>query len=362
LPKPGRIGNAAEIAIATTLGPVPNRPRSQHYVPEFHLAQFVGLPFRRFHVFDKKWGKYGRPPVARSAFSRDYYLLPGETDEERLRLERQFALLEDQVAPLMKWLALRPPGPVQIGDHDRDALAGYAAILHIRVPAFREAAWERAQSMARDPEVLGLADATEFRTAARKMGMPGTDEDLEALRVAWLEDVRTGLRTIQVHRAASMTALTPAVEKVRPILFDRAWELLRVEGWPGFVIGDQPVTLLSRGRLAGQIGFGTPEVQVMMPLSPNTLLLISDRPRESVLEVKVQPWQLGLAEPWWATANRVSWLSSKRYVFAQERRHLQAAELLLHPDDRRRDITGLSLEAEAVMKERSRERRLSRNK
>lgn len=339
---------------------MPSLPRSQHYVPEFHLAQFIGLPFRRIHVFDKKWGKFGRPPVAKSAFSRDYYLLPAETNEDRLRLERQFALLEDRVAPLMKWLALQPPGPVQIDDQDRDALAGYAAILHIRVPAFREAAWERAQSMARDPEVLGLADATEFRTAARKMRMPGSDEDLETLRLAWLEDVRTGRRRIEVHRAASLTALTPAVEKVRPILFDREWELLRVEGWQGFVIGDQPVTLLSKGRLAGQIGFGTPGVQVMMPLAPSTLLLISDRPRESVLEVKVQPWQLGLAEPWWATANRVSWLSSKRYVFALGRRHLQAAELLLHADDRRRDITGLSPDAEAVMKERSRERRRAR--
>jgi hypothetical protein len=341
---------------------VPNRPRSQRYVPEFHLAQFIGLPFRRFHVFDKKWGKYGRPPVAKSAFSRDYYLLPGETDVERLRLERQFALLEDQIAPLMKWLAVHPRGPVQIDDEERDALAGYAAILHIRVPAFREAALERVQSMARDPDVLGLADATEFREAARKMGFPGADEDLEALRVAWNQDVRTGRRTIQVHRAASMTAMTPAIEKVRPMLIDRAWELLRLEGWPSFVIGDQPVTLLSKGRLAGQIGFGTRDVQVMMPLSPNTLLLISDQPRESVLEVKVQPRRLGLAEPWWATANRVAWLSSKRYVFAQERRHLQAAELLLHPDDRRRDITGLSVEAEAVMKERSGERRLARNR
>lgn len=341
---------------------MPSLPRSQHYVPEFHLAQFIGLPFRRFHVFDKKWGKFGRSPVAKSAFSRDYYLLPGETDEDRLRLERQFALLEDRVAPLMKWLALQRLGPVQIDDQDRDALAGYAAILHIRVPAFREAAWERAQSMARDPEVLGLADATEFRTAARKMGMPGSDEDLETLRLAWLDDVRTGRRRIEVHRAASLTALTPAVEKIRPMLFDREWELLRVEGWQGFVIGDQPVTLLNKGRLAGQIGFGTPGVQVMMPLAPNTLLLISDRPRESVLEVKVQPWQLGLAEPWWATANRVSWLSSKRYVFAQGRRHLQGAELLVHPDDQRRDITGLSAGAEAVMKERSRERRRARRK
>ena len=176
----------------------------------------------------------------------------------------------------------------------------------------------------------------------------------------WVRAKRTGRRTIEVHKAVSLTALSPAVETVRPMLFDRAWELLRVDGWQGFVIGDQPVTLISKGRLAGQIGFGTPGVQVMMPIAPNTMLLISDRQRERVLEVKVQPWRLGRSEPWWATANRVAWLSSKRYVFAQRPWHLEAAALLLHADDRRRDITGLSAEAEEVMKQRSHERRRAR--
>ena len=37
-----------------SVGAMATRPRSQHYLPEFHLAQFIGLPFRRFHVFDKK--------------------------------------------------------------------------------------------------------------------------------------------------------------------------------------------------------------------------------------------------------------------------------------------------------------------
>lgn len=338
----------------TTVGP--SRERSHHYIPAFHLALFIGLPYRRFHVFDKKWGKYGRPPVADSAVSRDYYALPGETDAERLRLEREFATLENQVAPIIKWLVGCVPGVVPLRDEERDALAGYAAILHGRVPAYRDSALARAQRMASDLESLGLADPIEFRRAAREFGITGTDEELEAKRVTWAEDIQTGRRNIKVHPAISLMVLSTAVEKVRPMLFDREWELLRTDDWPGFVFGDQPVTLLSKGRLAGNIGFGTEDVQVMMPLAPNTLLLVSSRPREKVLEMKVQDRRLGLREPWWATANRVAWLTSKRYIYGQMKRDLQATEAIVDPLDRRRDMHILSAEDEAAALERFRVR------
>jgi Protein of unknown function (DUF4238) len=328
---------------------MPSRARSQHYIPKFHLSHFIGLPFRRFHVYDKKWGKYGRPPVATSAVSQDYYLVPGATVEDRLTLERNFALLENEVAPLMNWLAQCIPGQIRIADVQRDALAGYIAILHIRVPAFRGPAASRALFMARDPESLGLADPVAFRTSVRGIGIAGTEEEIEAQRLALIADVETGRKTFRIHPAASLAmGLTTAVGKVRPMLFDRAWELLRVDGWPGFVLGDQPVALLGNGRLAGDVGFGTAGVQVMMPLSPDTLLLISDRPREQSLEMKVQPWRLGLREPWWATANQVAWLTSQRYVFGQRKIHLQATEALIEEGDRRRDIRVMSPEVEAA--------------
>lgn len=71
---------------------------------------FIGYAFRRFAVFDKRWGKYGRRPVATSATERDYYALPGSSLEERLRLEREFAALENVVAPIFRRLDTEPPG------------------------------------------------------------------------------------------------------------------------------------------------------------------------------------------------------------------------------------------------------------
>ena len=324
-----------------------NRARKHHYIPEFHLAQFIGEPFRRFHVYDKKWGKFSIRPVATSATAEDYYLLPGATVDERLTLERQFALLEDRVAPLLKWLSWCEPGAVGLSDEDRDAIAGYMAILHARVPAYRSPALARAAAMARDPEYLGLADPTAFRVEFRALGFSGTDEQAEATRLKWLANFEAGRIAVTPLAQMSLLALTPAVEKVRPILFSRRWELLRTGEWPGLVIGDQPVTLLSSQGLAGSAGFANQGVQVMMPLSPRTALYVTDAPRERLLEVKGQPTTPSLKEPWWATLNRIAWLTSSRYVFARRRGDLQATELLIDPADRRRDIGVLDPAIEA---------------
>lgn len=337
-----------------------NRARKHHYIPEFHLAQFIGEPFRRFHVYDKKWGKFSIRPVATSATVEDYYLLSGATVDERLTLERQFALLENRVAPVLKWLSKCEPGAVGLSDEDRDAIAGYVAILHARVPAYRSPALARAVAMARDPEYLGLADPITFRAELRRLGFSGTDEEAEATRLRWLDHFETGRVAITPSAGMSLLALTPAVEKVRPMLVNRRWDLLRTGRWPGLVIGDQPVTLLSRQGLAGSAGFANPGVQVMMPLSPRTALLVTDAPRERLLEVKLQPMTPFLKEPWWATLNRIAWLTSSRYVFARRRGDLQATELLIHPDHRRRDIGVLDPATDARVMERIRERSRAR--
>lgn len=320
------------------------RERSHHYIPEFHLAQFIGLRYRRFLSYDKRYGKMGPRPVTTSATTRDYYTLRGDTDAARLRIEREFALLEDRVAPLIRRLATSPPGKVALRLDERDALAGYAAILHVRGPAHREASLARARAMAVDPAYMGLDDRVVFRRAARAMGIPGSDDELESLRIRWRDDVLAGRRGFSVHPTASLMGLTAAVTKVRPLLLGREWTILRSDDWPGFVLGDQPVTLRSGARIAPEIGFGTPGVEVMMPLSPRSLLLISDRAQERQLIVQREEPGRGLREPWWATVNRVAWLTAKRYVFGRHAGVLRATELLVDPRDRRRDLHDLSPE------------------
>ena len=310
-------------------------------------------------VFDKKWGKFAQVPAATSARIRDYYLVPGATAEDRLAVEREFARLENLVAPLITRLDDAPPGPVPCGDVDRHNLASYAAILHVRGPAFRGDALKRAQELATDLDALGLADPYDFRQEARRQGMKGTNEELEHKRAALATLLVTGQIQVQVPAASTLGSVPIAVRRGVPLMLAREWELLRV-GWPGFLIGDQPVALLSHDQLVPSIGFGSPGVQIFIALSPRTLLLISDRPRKpGPLLVKIEV-PTGLREPWWATANKVAWLSSQRYIWGPMSA-LQSTGLLLPPDFVRRDLRVLDEEQEgrrrAIALERRRARR-----
>lgn len=332
------------------------RERRHHFVPEFHLGQFATGRRREVWVFDKRWGKYARRPVASSAVARDYYALSGGTVDERLALERDFARLENLIAPLMRRLDAAAPGPTALSEGERVNLATYASILHVRVPAYRDEALKRAQELSEDPEALGLADPADFLRAARRLGFLGSDEDLERRRLTMLTGLETGAIAIGFSSAVSLGGLNPALRRGVPILMAREWELLRADPFPGFVIGDQPVALFSQGQLAPSIGFGSPEVQVLMPLSERTLLLISDRPRPALpLLTKVeQVW--GLREPWWATANKIAWFTSQRYVWGRSRAALEATESMIPPDLRRRDLRVLDEEQEARRREISRQR------
>lgn len=335
-----------------------SRERHHHYIPEFHLRRFAVGPRRDLAVFDKQWGKFGRRPAALSARVLDYYLLPGATTDERLRLERDFARLENLIAPLIGRLDAVPSGIVPFSETDRHNMAMYAAILHVRGPAYRDDALKRARELETDLEAMGLADPTDFRRFARKHDSHESDEQIEATRLRLVRAVQAGEVKVSFSPAASLTGVTTAINRGVPLLLAREWDLLREPAWPGFVIGDQPVTLLSHDQVAPSVGFASPGVLIQMPLSPRTLLRIHDRPRTRPLEVRfaVQP---SLGGPGWLIANQVAWVSSQRYVWGSMGA-LQATESVVRPDLRRRDLRILDEEQEARRRAVEAERRRAR--
>jgi hypothetical protein len=308
-------------------------------------------------LFDKRWGKYARRPAASTAYVRDYYLLPGETLDERLALEREFRDLETFIAPLFRALDAHPIGAVEISENARDAIAAYVATLHARVPAYRDDALKRAREMSLDPDIIGLMDPGAFLRGLRAFGSTASDERIEAYRQAALEAIDQGFEIVKVHPAASLTVLGTAIEKLRPLLVARRWRLVRQLGEPGFVIGDQPVTLLTpEGHIAPSIGFESPHVTIFAPISPTTLLLITDEPRDQTLEV-VLPLDQGFRYPAWTLANHTAWMTAQRWIWGSRRRYLQATEALVEPENRRRDVRQLSPEDEAQRRDMARKRR-----
>jgi hypothetical protein len=333
------------------------RARRHHFVPEFHLKMFARGRMQLVDLFDKRWGKFARIPAASTAYVRDYYLLPGQSLDDRLALEREFRDLETFIAPIFRWLDAHPIGPIEIPEDARIAIAGYMTTLHARVPAYRDEALVRAREMAVDPDVLGLNDPDSFRRGLRGMGSTVSDDNIEAYRTAAIASLASGIGLFRVHPASSLGVLKTAVEKVGPMVVDRRWRFVRLLKEPGFVIGDQPVTLWTpSGHIAPSIGFDSPGVTIFMPISPSTLLLISHEPREPRLEI-VLPVDTGLRYPGWAIPNHTAWMTAQRWIWGSSLRFLQATEAIIDPDVRRRDVRQLSPEDEAKRVEVAKERR-----
>jgi hypothetical protein len=332
--------------------------RAHHFIPRFHLAQFRGYyKGRELALFDKRYGNFRRRAIKQTAVFDFYYEVPGETLEERMRLEDQFARLESDIAPMLLYLAGLPiGGMVGLDESAREALAAYVALLHVRGPAWRDSSMDRLAELTTDLGALGLDDPAGFLARMRSRGVTTPDEDLERTRAAFAADILSGRRVITVTKAETLRGLAPAVNVGVPLLMNRHWELLRTDDWSGLVMGDQPVALFEGGRLSPSIGFGTPGVQVLMPLSPHMLLLIKDEPREGLLQVRGARYP-NLPEPWWVTANKIAWLTSQRFVYGSSIGQLQAAEALLPADLRRRDFRILDAAEEAARKERDRARR-----
>lgn len=315
---------------------MPRRQRRHHYIPEMHLANFSGYRFRRFAVFDKQFGKFAFVPVKTSARISNYYDLPGRTPEERLRFENQFQVIENEIAPILRRLISLPEGLVRVPAPTTRALSQYIALLHARVPARREPAFMQAVAMSRDLSVLGLDDPAAFvRDARSEGGYIGDPEDLRQQAEALADDLKAGRREIRLLSQVSLMGLDSADRLVQPMLAERKWSIVRTAAYPGFVLGDQPVTLLAPDtRILPAVGFGSPGVMVLVPLSPTTLLLIEDAPRSELVPISL--WTpRGLAEPIWSAANKVAWMSARRYVWASSMKSVQAAAALI-PDEHRR--------------------------
>jgi hypothetical protein len=322
---------------------------NQHFIPRFHLAQWGTSARVELELFDKRTGKFARRPAKRSAVVRDYYDLPDRP--ERRELELAFSKVEGYVAPLLRQLATAAVGTSRLANEDRIVLAAYASLLHVRVPAYRDGAQDRAHELTRDPDVIGLADRAAFLQRARSMGFPGTDDELDALRQKWLDELATGQRVVEVPASISLYPLAAAIEHILPRLIDRHWQVLRAAGIDRFVLGDQPVTVRSGDRLLPSIGFDADAAEVRLPLSPSSLLLISRQPREKSLQVTIADGGVvGLA-------NRIAWLTAQQWVWAASRADLEATASGIPTDFLRRDLRILSPEDEAERVRIARERR-----
>lgn len=307
-----------------------------HYIPRFHLRQFA-CNRDRGHVwrYDKRSDHYERVPIRRAAAEIGYYSVPPGDDHDAEILERAFNQLETQAAPIVRWLASRPPGWWGLGAQHRRYMADYLATLHLRGPAWRDASTSIATFSERVDADMLLNNPEEFARRARDAGWEQPEAELNATRLQWQEELRTGRLILEAPKQWSLLNLQMG-EIVAPILMQRRWFIYLRSIRPWLILGDQPVVIHPPADHPEHMGasFGTPGVEIYCPLSPSALLLIADEPDNGVVTVLEPDDSHDFGGDWLYVPNRSAWGLSHQYVIGSRQPDLEMTALTFAEHER----------------------------
>lgn len=337
-----------------TLRDAQSRQRSKrhHFVPQFHLARFAPAHKTRkpkIWVYDKTTDSVAERPVTQTAVIGNYYTIPGE-DGPTDKLEQELASIEGSAAKSLRLLSATPDGPLAVPDEDRVVLSAYLGLLHVRVPTTRkanEALLAFLHYITLDVE-FALEEA--FPERARRRGMTGSDEELEAMRVRMLAQLRDGKVTVDVPESVSLFALKMGLENIAPIIYAMHWFVLKRRRSPYFVIGDCPVTLwpaTDHPQDTG-VGFLSPGAEVAVAVDPHTMLVgvNKDETRSFVMDPDRVP-QFNNARmrlDWIYAYNYRAWASAERYVYGRSQSDLAAMCMFMSKEARTRRHVSLGLD------------------
>lgn len=261
------------------------QPRKHHYLPQFYLRGF-SLDGQSLYQIDKASGKCHGVRIKDTAAIRDFHEIDGDEVDDPHLIEKQLAKVEGALAP---YLANLLGGQFQ-DRATRMAVLQLLAMLRLRVPAVKQHI-QRSKSAAVHSHLKLLEKAGKLPTP------PAGFED--ALRVDKLHVEVMNWNCLEIMFRMS------ADEKVLQLLYAMRPMLLLCPFGTRFVTSDQPVALFHpRAASAPGIGPATRGVEISLPLSSRTALLLDHQPGAPVERI--------------ATSAEVEEINRRTIVMAQD--------------------------------------------
>jgi hypothetical protein len=260
-----------------TLEPLPLPPKRQHFIPILHLKHFVGTdPKGQIWIYDAESGDVRPATPENTAVQSHFYSIEGDDGKMDTRLEDYLSTVESNAAPTYEaMLRLQIPGKES---QARTDFATFLALMYVRTPAMRRMS---AEMTGRFMQTLSYAYGSNKkafealnRRAEKDGARPLNDEEKERVRKDFLDPSGYVMR-IAKERTLSVLG---AADKLAPILFNMKWSIVTpLHGF--FITTDNPLVRLvdakTRHSAYGDQGFLDKTAEVLFPLSPQRLLLMS---------------------------------------------------------------------------------------
>ena len=194
-------------------------------------------------------------------------------------VERTLAQVEGLARPLLDALV----AGVLPTFEERYRISQFAALQHVRGPGFRADMNRLGTLVARDRL---RQTVTSGRAAAflRERGAPASLKDAEALIDSALAE--TGPTLVMSRPHAVLEAMRHALDVVQPMLYSRAWHVLRFDA-PALLLSDAPVAVWSPPAPDGlPVGVAN-AAETYLPLSRQAVLIITDQRVDDAPDVVV---------------------------------------------------------------------------
>ena len=277
-----------------------NETYALHTIPQLHLRRFgFGPKNQGIWVYDKHKDLIFPGTVRSSSVRPDYYRVARASGEAECGLERElFQKAETIAAPHLAKLLSLQQGERPFDPMARFHLAHYLAIQRARVPAMIKRAEEAAVFQGKT---------------------------LEDLRLEWLTLFRSGELEIRPPKGFALVHVLDLALKTQPqAFFDMAWEIREATAPPWLVLGEEPVVaVMPPGTPADEEqGFRTPGIEIVIPLSPERLLVMHDGRTADVVVVNA-PLRSAGSDDWVRGANLASWRSASLHVWDREKADLE---------------------------------------
>jgi hypothetical protein len=244
-----------------------------HYVPRFYLRNFA------------PWGKQNQIYIYRRGLAPESVEIGSVACEEDYyedKVDKTLSKHEAQSAPIIK--KLLEATKVDLSDKGRKRLSAFIGTLANRTPSSQERL-HKGHSLFTGSLEEFFADKEDFFRSERGHGFSGTDEEMEARRLALLENAKESYirhNPKKTEPGLIETALELA-EDTEGVIEGRQWHLLESTTSRVFVTSDNPVVLTRPEDEALWSSIGLRPGSVLLPLSPTRCVLIDDAKRSEAL-------------------------------------------------------------------------------
>lgn len=251
--------------------------RRQHTVPRFFLERFATCndsdKASKLNVYVRGETTCKQITVDNFCVRNHFYSFRDDSGNRDNSVEIGLSLTEGIAARIIaKLVELRQV----LSESERHNLCFFIADMWMRTPAYRERAHALFKSMTNDFLHGLIADERRLGASIEEFNADN-DKSLTSQEIA--EAIRLGDVKIEPSEAMLLTLTICRAERVAPLVDGMNWTILEAPQGSQFVCSDVPVVLFTpvpvpKGEF---VGWGTPGLEVTLPLSPQLCLFMSRR-------------------------------------------------------------------------------------